>query len=95
VASPRNGNHNKTHEATWPHYTPIFFNKVQGLLKNKNNSELCNVLHAPIYKSLVQVFSKSLKMHQVVMQLMNSHLKKNLKDDNKSGASQLVVIFSI
>jgi len=34
-------------------------------------------------------------MHQVVMQPMNSHLKKNLGDDNESRASQLVVIFCI
>ncbi len=34
-------------------------------------------------------------MHQVVMQLVSSHLKKNLGDDNKPKASQLVVIFYI
>jgi hypothetical protein len=34
-------------------------------------------------------------MHQVVMQPMSSHLRKNLGDDNKPGASQLVVIFCI
>jgi hypothetical protein len=36
-----------------------------------------------------------LKMHQVMMQPMSSHLKKNLGDDNELGASQLVIIFSI
>jgi hypothetical protein len=38
----------RTHEATWPHHMLVFFNKAQGLLKNK--SELFSVLHAPIYK---------------------------------------------
>ncbi len=38
----------RTHEATWPHHLLVFFNKAQGLLKNK--SELFSVLHAPIYK---------------------------------------------
>jgi hypothetical protein len=38
----------RTHEATWPHHMPVFFNKTQGFLKN--NSELFSVLHAPIYK---------------------------------------------
>ncbi len=31
----------------------------------------------------------------MVMQQMSSHLKKNLGDDNESGASQFVVIFCI
>jgi hypothetical protein len=48
VASPQNNNYN---ENTWgnmasPH--AIFFNKAQGLLKNKN--ELFSVLHALMYK---------------------------------------------
>jgi len=34
-------------------------------------------------------------MHQVVMQLVSSHLKKNLGDDNESRASQFIVIFCI
>jgi hypothetical protein len=34
-------------------------------------------------------------MHQVVMQPVSSHLRKNLRDDNEPGASQLVVIFCI
>ncbi len=34
-------------------------------------------------------------MHQVVMQPMNSHLRKNPRDDNELKASQLIVIFSI
>jgi len=38
----------KTHEATWPHHMLVFFIEAQGLLEN--NSELFNVLHAPIYK---------------------------------------------
>jgi hypothetical protein len=25
----------KTHEATWPHHMPIFFNKSQGFLKKQ------------------------------------------------------------
>jgi len=34
-------------------------------------------------------------MHQVVMQPMSSHLRKNPRDDNEPRASQLIVIFSI
>jgi hypothetical protein len=34
-------------------------------------------------------------MHQVVMQLVSSHLKKYLGDDNMLKASQFVVIFYI
>ncbi len=56
----------RTHEATWPHHMPIFFNKAQGLLKNK--SELFNVLHAPIYKvtssSILKIF-ENLKICQL------------------------------
>jgi hypothetical protein len=37
----------RTHEATWPHHMPIFLNKVQGLLKNKNKSELFIVCMHP------------------------------------------------
>jgi hypothetical protein len=50
----------RTHEATWFHHMPIFLNKTEGLVKNKN--ELFSVLHAPFTKILVQVFSKSLKI---------------------------------
>jgi hypothetical protein len=54
----------KTHEATWPHHMPIFLNKVQGLLKTKNKSELFSVLHAPIYKinssSIFKIFENAL-----------------------------------
>ncbi len=50
----------RTHEATWPHHMLVFFNKAQGLLKNK--SELFNVLHAPTYKvissSILKIFQK-------------------------------------
>jgi hypothetical protein len=54
----------RTHEATWPHHMPIFLNKAQGLLKNKNKSELFSVLHAPIYKitssSIFEIFENAL-----------------------------------
>jgi hypothetical protein len=53
----------RTHEATWPHHMPIFLNKAQGLLKNKNKSELFSVLHAPIYKitssSIFKIFENA------------------------------------
>ncbi len=56
----------KTHEAMWPHHMPIFFNKAQGLLKNK--SELFSVLHAPIFKvislNILKIF-KNLKIYQL------------------------------
>jgi hypothetical protein len=48
----------KTHEATWPHHMSIFLNKIQGLLKNKNKSELFNVLHVPIYKITSSIIFK-------------------------------------
>jgi hypothetical protein len=50
----------RTHEATWLHHMPIFLNKAQGLFKNK--SELFSYCMHPFTKSLVQVFSKSLKI---------------------------------
>jgi len=46
----------------------VFFNKVQGLLKNK--SELFSVLHAPIYKitsSSIFKISKNLKNCHCIM----------------------------
>jgi hypothetical protein len=53
----------KTHEATWLHHMPIFLNKVQGLFKNKNKSELFSVLHAPINKitssSIFKIFENA------------------------------------
>jgi hypothetical protein len=64
----------KTHEATWPHHMSIFLNKIQGLLKNKDKSELFSVLHAPIYKvisSSIFIISKNLKK----IQLYCAHLQ--------------------
>jgi hypothetical protein len=62
----------RTHEATWPHHMPIFFNKVQGVVKPKN--ELFNVLHAPIYKitnsSIFKIFENLKKI-----QLYYAHLQ--------------------
>jgi hypothetical protein len=56
----------RTHEATWPHHMPVFFNKAQGLLKNK--SELFSVLQAPIYEvissSIFKIF-ENLKKFQM------------------------------
>jgi hypothetical protein len=49
----------KIHEATWPHHMLVFLNKVQGLLKKRVNCSMY-CMH-PFTKSLVQVFSKSLK----------------------------------
>jgi hypothetical protein len=34
-------------------------------------------------------------MHQVVMQPVSSHLRKNLGDENEPRASELVIIFYI
>jgi hypothetical protein len=43
---------------------PIFLNKAQGLLKNKNKNEFFSVLHAPIYKiissSIFKIFENAL-----------------------------------
>jgi hypothetical protein len=53
-------------KAMWPHHMPVFLNKAQGVLKN--NSELFNVLHAPIYKvtsSSIFKISKNLKNYQL------------------------------
>ncbi len=51
---------------------PIFFNKVQGVVKPKN--ELFNVLHAPIYKitnsSIFKIFENLKKI-----QLYYAHLQ--------------------
>jgi hypothetical protein len=62
----------RTHEATWHHHMPVFFNKVQGLLKN--NSELFSVLHVPIYKiissSIFKIF-ENLK----ICQMYHAHLQ--------------------
>jgi hypothetical protein len=49
----------RTHEATRPHHMPLFFNKAQGPFKTKVNCSMY-CMH-PFTKSLVQVFSKSLK----------------------------------
>jgi hypothetical protein len=51
----------KTDEATWHHHMPVFFNKTQGLLKNKSKLFSVFCMH-PFTKSLIQVFSKSLKI---------------------------------
>jgi F0F1-type ATP synthase membrane subunit a len=40
-------------------------------------------------------WEKTQEMYQVVMQLVSSHLKENLGDDNESGASEFVIIFCI
>ncbi len=72
-----------------------FLIKLKGFLETKIRVNYLVYCMHPFTKSLVQVFSKSLKMHQVMMQPMSSHLKKNLGDDNELGASQLVIIFSI
>jgi hypothetical protein len=53
-------------EATWAHHMLVFFNKTQGLLKNK--SELFNVLHAPIYKVI------SLSIFKIFENLKNCQL---------------------
>ncbi len=54
----------RVHAATWPHHMLIFFNKARGLFKNKNKSELFNVLHAAIYKttssSIFKIFENAL-----------------------------------
>jgi hypothetical protein len=54
----------RTHEATWPHHMPVFFNKVQGPSKTRMNC-LMYCMH-PFTKSLIQVFSKSLKIGKCV-----------------------------
>jgi len=51
---------------------PVFFNKVQGLLKNK--SELFNVLHAPIYKVISSSFLK-ISENLKICQMYYAHLQ--------------------
>jgi hypothetical protein len=57
----------RTHEATWPHHMPIFLIKLKASSKTKTGVNCLVYCMHPFTKSLVQVFSKSLKMHQVVM----------------------------